>query len=75
VLALAGTDLASQIEVEKLAEHYDTRLAEAGFFFPPLKAPGMRLNLRNLWSRMPLTRADVQTFHGILRQLVRKRDP
>jgi tRNA/rRNA methyltransferase len=74
VLALAGTDLASQIEVEKLAEHYDTRLEEAGFFFPPLKAPGMRLNLRNLWSRMPLTRADVQTLHGVLRQLLRRRD-
>jgi tRNA/rRNA methyltransferase len=24
-----------------------------------------------LWSRMPLTRADVQILHGILRQMVR----
>jgi tRNA/rRNA methyltransferase len=31
----------------------------------------MKLNLRNMWSRMPLTRADVQMFHGILRQMVR----
>jgi tRNA C32,U32 (ribose-2'-O)-methylase TrmJ len=31
----------------------------------------MKLNLRNLWSRQRLTRADVQTLHGILRQMVR----
>ena len=55
---LAGTDWASQIEVEKLATHYEERLDAAGFFFPETKAEGMRLNLRNLWSRLPLTRAD-----------------
>ena len=26
-------------------------------------------------NRMPLTRADVQTLHGMLRQLLRRRDP
>jgi tRNA C32,U32 (ribose-2'-O)-methylase TrmJ len=31
----------------------------------------MKRNLRNLWSRMPLTRADVQILHGVLRQMVR----
>ncbi|MCV6598344.1 MAG: RNA methyltransferase, partial [Mangrovicoccus sp.] len=35
------------------------------------KAEGMKIVLRNLWSRMPLTRADVQIFHGALRQMVR----
>jgi tRNA/rRNA methyltransferase len=71
VLELAGTELATQIEVEKLAEHYEARLGEAGFFFPEAKAEGMKLVLRNLWSRMPLTRADVQVLHGMLRQMVR----
>ena len=74
VLALAGTELAPAIEVERLGDHYEERLDEAGFFFPATKAEGMKLNLRNLWSRMPLTRADVQTLHGALRQIVRKRD-
>jgi tRNA/rRNA methyltransferase len=74
VLALAGTELASAIEVEKLGDHFEERLAAAGFFFPETKAEGMKLNLRNLWSRMPLTRADVQTLHGMLRQLLRRRD-
>ncbi|PPB81338.1 tRNA/rRNA methyltransferase [Albidovulum inexpectatum] len=74
VVALAGTEHATAEEVARLAEHYEQRLDEAGFFFPASKAEGMKLNLRNLWSRMPLTRADVQTLHGVLRQLVRKRD-
>jgi tRNA/rRNA methyltransferase len=71
VTEMGGADWAETIEVEKLAEHYETRLSEAGFFFPPAKAPGMKVNLRNLWSRMPLTRSDVQMLHGVMRQMVR----
>lgn len=63
--------LASHVEIQKLAEHYEDRLEDAGFFFPPDKADHMRRNLRNLWSRMPLARGDVQILHGILRQMVR----
>lgn len=62
---------ASHAEVEHLASHYENRLQDAGFFFPPEKAAGMKQTLRNLWSRMPLTSADVQVLHGILRQMVR----
>ena len=68
---MAGTDWANQAEIEALAGHYEERLGEAGFFFPEAKAEGMKVNLRNMWSRMPLTRADVQTLHGVLRQMVR----
>ena len=71
--ALAGIDLAAAIEVEKLGDHFESDLEAAGFFFPPAKAPGMRLSLRNMWARLPLTRADVQTLHGILRQIARAR--
>jgi tRNA/rRNA methyltransferase len=74
VMELAGTELAPAIEVERLGDHYEERLEEAGFFFPATKAEGMKQNLRNLWSRMPLTRADVQTLHGMLRQIVRRKD-
>ena len=74
VLTLAGTELAPAIEIEKLGDHFEERLDAAGFFFPAAKAEGMKLNLRNFWSRMPLTRADVQSLHGILRQLVRRRE-
>ena len=68
------TEPAEQIEIEALARHYEDRLETAGFFFPEDKAEGMKRNLRNLWSRMPLTRADVQILHGILRQMVRWKD-
>jgi tRNA/rRNA methyltransferase len=71
-MEMAGSAPATALEVEKLAEHYEARLSEAGFFFPETKAPGMKRTLRNLWSRMPLTRADVQIFHGMLRQLTRR---
>ncbi len=69
-----GGEWAEQQEVERLAEHYEERLEEAGFFFPEQKAAHMKQNLRNLWSRMPFTRADVQMMHGIMRQMVRWKD-
>lgn len=70
-LELAGTDLASGLEVQKLGDHFEEKLDRAGFFFPPEKAPHMKLNLRNMLSRWGMTRSEVQTLHGILRQLVR----
>lgn len=72
VLVLARGDLATAHEVERLGDHFEERLEAAGFFFPPTKAEGMRLNLRNMWSRLALTRAEVQTFHGMLRQIAWK---
>jgi tRNA/rRNA methyltransferase len=68
---MAGTEWAPVIEIEKLASHYEQRLDTAGFFYPDDKAASMKINLRNLWARMPLTRVDVQILHGILRQMVR----
>ena len=63
---------ATRLEIEKLADHWEEKLTEARFFFPPEKAAPMRLTLRNLWSRLPLTRADVQILHGMVRQLTWK---
>ncbi|SIS71721.1 tRNA/rRNA methyltransferase [Roseivivax lentus] len=71
---MAGTEWANQAEIDALSRHYEERMEEAGFFFPDHKAETMKRNLRNLWSRMPLTRSDVQTFHGMLRQIVRWKD-
>ena len=71
VQELAGTDWANGDEREHLAVHFEDRLGDAGFFFPEAKAAAMKQNLRNMWSRMPLTRADVQMLHGVLRQMVR----
>ncbi|MDJ0823758.1 MAG: RNA methyltransferase [Paracoccaceae bacterium] len=70
----AKTEPASGVEIEKLADHYEGLLDEAGFFFPETKAAGMKLVMRNMWARLGLTRADVQLLHGLLRQLVRWKD-
>ena len=69
VMGLARTAFASGIEVQRLGDHFEERLAAAGFFFPETKAPMMRQNLRNMWARLGLTQAEVQTFHGMLRQI------
>jgi tRNA/rRNA methyltransferase len=68
---MAGTAPATGAEVHHLASHYEEVLDEAGLFFPPHKAEAMKTNLRNMWSRFPLTQQDVRTLHGALRQLVR----
>ena len=70
---LAGTEFANALEVEKLGDHFEEKLDAAGFFFPEQKAAAMKLNLRNMLTRWGLTRAEVQTLHGVLRQLVRGR--
>ena len=69
VMELARTDFASREEVDRLGDHFEERLEAAGFFFPEPKVPGMKASLRNMWSRLGLTKAEVQTFHGMLRQI------
>ncbi|TMV75064.1 RNA methyltransferase [Thioclava sp. BHET1] len=73
-MVMAGTDYAEGIEIEKLGDHFEAELERSGFFFPAQKEAGMKLNLRNMWARLGLTRAEVQTLHGMLRQIVRHRD-
>ncbi len=72
VLGLARTELANRVEVEKLGDHYEATLDAAGFFYPEPKVEGMKQSLRNMWARLNLTRAEVQTFHGMLRQIAWK---
>lgn len=71
VVMMANTDWAGLVEVQKLADHYEETLDTAGLFYPQDKAASMKAVLRNMWSRMPLTRADVQVFHGMIRQMKR----
>ncbi|MCB5197956.1 RNA methyltransferase [Loktanella sp. TSTF-M6] len=71
--AFAQPDLATGQEIEALSRHYEDQLDTSGFFYPDHKAESMKLNLRNMWSRMSLTSHDVRMLHGMLRQLVRGR--
>ena len=69
VMAMGRSAFATGEEVARLGDHFEDRLAAAGFFYPEGKVAGMKLSLRNMWSRLGLTRAEVQTFHGMLRQI------
>lgn len=71
VVDTGRSDWANAQEITRLGDHYEERMEEAGFFFPEHKSANMKLNLRNLWSRLPLTQADVRMLHGVLRQMVR----
>jgi tRNA/rRNA methyltransferase len=71
IMEMARTKFATGAEITALGDHIEARLDEAGFFFPVEKSDGMRRNLRQIWSRLPLTQADVQTLHGMFRQMVR----
>lgn len=71
VTELGKTDWATGKDVEALVTHYEDRLEEAGYFFPQAKSAGMKVVFRNMFSRMRLTRADVQMLHGVMRQMVR----
>ena len=73
-IATGRTGWAVAAEIDALADHYEDTLDRAGFFFPETKADSMKVNLRNLWSRMALTQADVRMLHGVLRQMVRWKD-
>lgn len=69
---MARTTWANGAEVEALGDHFEQRLTDAGFFYPPEKVAGMKEGLRNMWTRLNLTQAEVQTLHGMLRQIAYK---
>jgi len=61
--------LADRESVDRVLQRLEDELEGANFFFPSEKGPTMRLNIRNLFSRAPLTDQDVRTLHGIIRTL------
>ncbi len=62
---------ANGAEMAALRAHFEEKLEATGFFWPEEKRHSMIENLRNMLSRMPMTDADVRTFHGILRALAK----
>ncbi len=61
----------SREEVDRLADHFESGWMRRGLL-SETKVEGMKANLRNMWGRLGLTRAEVQTFHGMLRQIAYK---
>lgn len=65
---------ASRVEVEKLVDRLEGDLETRGFFWPEDKAPSMRINLRNLFSRLELTQADTRILHGVVKTLSKRQE-
>ncbi len=57
--------------VQHLVTSLEDRLGDRGFFFPADKEESMRLNLRTLFSRLPLSDADVRVLHGVIKTLTK----
>lgn len=67
------SDIAEGAAVERMIQHLVEELDDASFFFPEEKRASMLVNLKNLFSRAPLTDQDVRTLHGVIRSLSEKR--
>ncbi|MEM9715084.1 MAG: RNA methyltransferase [Pseudomonadota bacterium] len=72
-MEMAGAEPAPNEEVQIFSDRLEQALDDRSFFWPESKADSMRLTLRNMLSRMEFTRADIRTWHGILKTL--QRDP
>jgi tRNA/rRNA methyltransferase len=60
---------APRAELEGLMSQFEDELDGAGFYWPPAKAPQMKLNLRNMLARMGLTSQEVSTFRGAIKAI------
>jgi tRNA/rRNA methyltransferase len=62
-------DVASREKLQGLIAHLEDELDAAGFFWPPLKAGPMKLNLRAMLTRAGLTDQEVSTLRGAIKAI------
>ena len=65
--------MATRGQVEGMLDFMEEELREAGFFWPEDKAASMAMGVRNLYTRAPLTDADIRILWGATRALAGKR--
>ncbi len=66
------TKLATLGEIEYLKVALNERLENKNYFWPEDKRNSLQQNITNLLGRIPLTKADVKTLHGIFTTLAKK---
>lgn len=69
VFAMQRGEIATRVMVDRMIEHLEEELEGADFFYPEAKSRSIRQNIRNLFSRAPLTDQDVRTLRGVIRAL------
>ncbi len=67
--AAPAPDAASRAELQGLVDHLEDELEAAGFFWPPVKAGQMKLNLRHTLARAGLTSQEVSTLRGAIKAI------
>ncbi|MEP3226415.1 MAG: RNA methyltransferase [Parasphingorhabdus sp.] len=60
---------APQLELDRFYEHLERALDEAGYFYPPDRAPATKVTLRNMITKPAWTNEEVQTWRGVLSSL------
>lgn len=65
-LQLVATRTATKQELVVFFDRLERELDKTSYFNPPEKAPSMRRNLRNIFSRMELTERELRMLHGVI---------
>jgi tRNA/rRNA methyltransferase len=73
-LVVNGTRPAEKEELLNFFDHLERELDASGFLRNAEKRPGMVRNIRNLFQRASLTRQEIRTLHGIVKELSSKRE-
>lgn len=66
-----GSALATKQEVDAFLTHLESKLKERGYFRFKDKEERMRHNLRNIFTRMPLSHSEIKSLHGVITDLIR----
>lgn len=73
-LVVNNTRPAEKAELMNFFDHLERELDACGFLRNQEKRPGMVRNIRNLFQRAYLTRQEIRTLHGIVKELSSKRE-
>jgi tRNA/rRNA methyltransferase len=73
-LVVNGTRPAEKEELLNFFDHLERELDASGFLRNVEKRPGMVRNIRNMFQRAALTRQEIRTLHGIVKELSSKRE-
>lgn len=63
--------LATKAETEAFLQHLERELDKRGYFRFTDKRERMSHNLRNIFTRLPLSASEIKTLHGVITDLVR----
>jgi len=66
---------AEQHELDGMIKHLDRMLEDAGYYFPPDRAPTVKRTLRSLLTKPRWNAQEVRTMRGVLSMLDRPRPP